>query len=205
MLSTELERAIRQALEDATRRNHEFSGLEHLLLALLDDEKSADVIRHCGGSLPRLRDKLEKFLTKEVEAVDPADDDFGEPEEEEDDDLDEEDSEAQDKARKPSRDRRAQPTLGFARVVQRAINHVVGAGRSEASGPNVLVAMFSEPESHAVFFLAEEGISRLDVVSYLSHGVSKLLPAKPGAGPGPGGIPPAAGEDGGNETAADPL
>ncbi|HEY0711593.1 MAG TPA: AAA family ATPase, partial [Polyangia bacterium] len=206
MLSNELERAIRQALEDATRRHHEFSGLEHLLLALLDDEKSADVIRHCGGSLPRLRDKLEKFLSKEVDAV-PADDDFGEPDEDEDEDLDEDDDgdDNQDKARKAQRDRRAQPTLGFARVVQRAINHVVGAGRSEATGPNVLVAMFSEPESHAVYFLAEEGISRLDVVSYLSHGVSKLLPAKPGAGPGPGGIPPAAGEDGGSETAADPL
>jgi ATP-dependent Clp protease ATP-binding subunit ClpA len=206
MLSTELERAIRQALEDATRRNHEFSGLEHLLLALLDDEKSADVIRHCGGSLPRLRDKLEKFLTKEVDET-PADDDFGELDE--DDDQPEQDEDSDDdirsQARKQPRDRRAQPTLGFARVVQRAINHVVGAGRSEASGPNVLVAMFSEPESHAVFFLAEEGISRLDIVSYLSHGVSKLLPAKPGAGTGPGGIPPSSGEDGGNETAADPL
>src|SRR3569623_3647386 len=73
---------------------------------------------------------------------------------------------------------RAQPTLGFARVVQRAVIHVMGAGKGEASGPNVLVAMFAEPESHAVTFLKEEGISRLDVVSYISHGVSKLLPAK---------------------------
>src|SRR5688572_11422310 len=100
-------------------------------------------------------------------------------------------------------DLRAQPTLGFARVVQRAINHVVGAGRSEATGPNVLVAMFSERESHAVHFLQEEGISRLDVVSYLSHGISKLLPAKqPSA---PSGIPPAGDDEGGSETAADPL
>ena len=66
MLSTELERAIRQALEDATRRRHEFSGLEHLLLALLDDDKTADVIKHCGGSLGRLRDKLERFLDKDA-------------------------------------------------------------------------------------------------------------------------------------------
>jgi ATP-dependent Clp protease ATP-binding subunit ClpA len=187
MLSTELERAIRQALEDATRRRHEFSSLEHLLLALLDDDKTADVIKQCGGSLGRLRDKLERFLDKEVEQRTSASDDTDTP-----DDDDEGD-----------RDDRAQPTLGFARVVQRAINHVVGAGRSEATGPNVLVAMFSEPESHAVYFLAEEGITRLDVVSFLSHGVSKLLPAKSPGSPG-GGSPPA-GDDEGGGTAADPL
>jgi ATP-dependent Clp protease ATP-binding subunit ClpA len=191
MLSTELERAIRQALEDATRRKHEFSGLEHLLLALLDDEKTADVIKHCGGSVSRMREKLERFLSKEVKRIAEigADD---QPEDQDDEDADVE-----------SDDERAQPTLGFARVIQRAINHVVGAGRSEATGPNVLVAMFSEPESHAVFFLNEEGITRLDVVSHLSHGVSKLLPAKPAGGAG--SVPPAAGEDGGSETAADPL
>jgi ATP-dependent Clp protease ATP-binding subunit ClpA len=207
MLSTELERAIRQALEDATRRRHEFSGLEHLLLALLDDERTADVIKNCGGSLPRVRGKLERFLTDEVtpaltrklgkrpdprdEAVDDPDEEDqhqGEDDEEEDDDED---------------THRAQPTLGFARVVQRAINHVVGAGRSEATGANVLVAMFSEPESHAVHFLREEGISRLDVVSYISHGISKLLPAKPSTPSG--GVPPSADEEGGSETAADPL
>jgi ATP-dependent Clp protease ATP-binding subunit ClpA len=174
LLSPDLEKAIRQALEDATRRGHEFSGLEHLLLALLDDEKTVDVIKHCGGSVPRVRAKLEKFLEQEIDAV----------EREEADD-------------------RAQPTLGFARVVQRAINHVVGAGRSEANGPNVLVAMFAEPESHAVHFLKEEGLSRLDIVSYMSHGISKLLPAKPMNAPG--GVPPAGDEDGGGETAADPL
>ena len=197
MLSTELERAIRQALEDATRRKHEFSGLEHLLLALLDDEKTADVIKHCGGSLTRMRDKLERFLSKEVKRIGRVDDETREDQE----DQDNEDNEDRD----DDSDERAQPTLGFARVIQRAINHVVGAGRSEANGSNVLVAMFSEPESHAVFFLNEEGITRLDVVSHLSHGVSKLLPAKPSGGAGAGGVPPAAGEDGGSETAADPL
>jgi ATP-dependent Clp protease ATP-binding subunit ClpA len=191
MLSTELERAIRQALEDATRRKHEFSGLEHLLLALLDDDKTADVIKHCGGSVTRMRDKLERFLNKEVKRIGEV----GASADHEGDDSEDSDDD--------SSDERAQPTLGFARVIQRAINHVVGAGRSEATGSNVLVAMFSEPESHAVFFLNEEGISRLDVVSYLSHGVSKLLPAKPGGGAG--AVPPAAGEDGGSETAADPL
>src|SRR5215471_3723884 len=155
MLSPELEAAIRQALDDATKRGHEFSGLEHLLLALLADEKTADVIKHCGGNVQRLRGKLETYLDKEIAAL---------PEDE--------------------REPRAQPTLGFARVVQRAVNHVLGAGRSEANGTNVLVALFSEPESHAVAFLAEEGITRLDVVSYISHGISKLLPAKT---PGPAG------------------
>ena len=148
MLSPELESAIRRALDDATARGHEFSALEHLLLALLSDEKTADVVKHCGGSVSRLTQKLEDYLTTSLQPL---------PEDERD---------------------RAQPTLGFARVVQRAVNHVLGAGKGEAGGPNVLVAMFAEPESHAVTFLKEEGISRLDVVSYISHGVSKLLPAK---------------------------
>jgi ATP-dependent Clp protease ATP-binding subunit ClpA len=199
MLSTELERAIRQALEDATRRRHEFSGLEHLLMALLDDEKTSDVIRHCGGQIPRIRAKLERFLNDEIKPVagESTGRGRGRRSRARDRDKDEEDIGAE------GEDIRAQPTLGFARVVQRAINHVVGAGRSEATGPNVLVAMFSEPESHAVAFLGEEGITRLDVVSYMSHGISKLLPAKqPG---GPGAMPPAGDDEGEGGTAADPL
>jgi ATP-dependent Clp protease ATP-binding subunit ClpA len=171
MLSPELETAIRRALDDATERGHEFSGLEHLLLALLADDKTAEVIKHCGGSLGRLDKKLEDFLDKQVKPL---------PEDERE---------------------RAQPTLAFARVVQRAVNHVLGAGKQQASGPNVLVALFSEPESHAVAFLKEEGISRLDVVSYISHGISKLLPAKTGV-PGQGGPSP---DEEGDEAPADPL
>jgi ATP-dependent Clp protease ATP-binding subunit ClpA len=173
MLSPELETAIRRALDDATARGHEFSGLEHLLLALLADEKTADVVKHCGGSVGRLIDKLESFLTSELVPL---------PEDQRE---------------------RAQPTLGFARVVQRAVNHVLGAGKSEASGPNVLVALYSEPDSHAVAFLKEEGISRLDVVSYISHGISKLLPAKtPGGGGGRARQPS---DDEAEEAPADPL
>jgi ATP-dependent Clp protease ATP-binding subunit ClpA len=157
MLSPELETAIRQALDDATTRGHEFSGLEHLLLALLGDEKTADVVKHCGGNVVRLRGKLEAYLEKEIEVM-------------------------------PEEDReRAQPTLGFARVVQRAVNHVLGAGRAEANGANVLVAIMSEPDSHAVTFIKEEGITRLDIVSYISHGISKLLPAKTTPPPAEGG------------------
>ncbi len=171
MLSPELETAIRRALDDATDRGHEFSGLEHLLLALLADDKTAEVIKQCGGSLGRLDKKLEEFLDTQIKPL---------PEDERE---------------------RAQPTLAFARVVQRAVNHVLGAGKQQANGPNVLVALFSEPESHAVAFLKEEGISRLDVVSYISHGISKLLPAKTGV-PGQGG--PAPDEDA-DEVPADPL
>src|SRR6185312_5658017 len=171
MLSPELETAIRRALDDATERGHEFSGLEHLLLALLADDKTAEVIKHCGGSLGRLDKKLEEFLDTQIKPL---------PEDERE---------------------RAQPTLAFARVVQRAVNHVLGAGKQQASGPNVLVALFSEPESHAVAFLKEEGISRLDIVSYISHGISKLLPAKTGV-PGQGGPSP---DEDAEEAPADPL
>ena len=174
MLSPELEAAIRRALDDATRRGHEFSALEHLLLALLGDEKTADVIKHCGGSVGRLGEKLEAFLESEIKP------------------LPEEDRE------------RAQPTLAFARVIQRAVNHILGAGKKQATGANVLVAMFSEPESYAVAFLKEEGIGRLDVVSYISHGISKLLPAKTNGTPGQGGARPL-GDDDGDEAAVDPL
>ncbi len=176
MLSAELEQAIRRALDDATERGHEFSGLEHLLLALLGDEKTADVIKHCGGSVKRVQQKLEEFLSKEIAPL---------PEDQRD---------------------RAQPTLGFARVVQRAVNHVIGAGKTEASGPNALVALYSEPDSHAVAFLKEEGISRLDVVSYISHGISKLLPAKTSNSGGQGARRPGQkDEDEADEAPADPL
>ena len=173
MLTPELETAIRNSLEDATRRGHEFAALEHLLLALLADEKTADVVKHCGGSVSRLTGKLEAFLESELKPL---------PESERE---------------------RAQPTLAFARVIQRAVNHVLGAGKAQASGPNVLVAMFAEPDSHAVTFLKEEGITRLDVVSYISHGISKLLPAKTSGMPGQGGPQPMDDED--EEVPVDPL
>jgi ATP-dependent Clp protease ATP-binding subunit ClpA len=174
MLTPELETAIRNSLEDATRRGHEFAALEHLLLALLADEKTAEVVKHCGGSVSRLSGKLEAFLESELKPL---------PESERE---------------------RAQPTLAFARVIQRAVNHVLGAGKEKAAGPNVLVAMFSEPDSHAVTFLKEEGISRLDVISYISHGISKLLPAKTTGMPGQGGGRPEL-EDEEEEGPVDPL
>ncbi len=174
MLTPELETAIRNSLEDATRRGHEFAALEHLLLALLGDEKTAEVVKHCGGSVSRLSGKLEAFLESELKPL---------PESERE---------------------RSQPTLAFARVIQRAVNHVLGAGKAQASGANVLVAMFSETDSYAVTFLKEEGITRLDVVSYISHGISKLLPAKTNGLPGQGGAHPV-GDDEDEEAPVDPL
>ena len=133
------------------------------------------MVKHCGGSVSRLSGKLEAFLETELKPL---------PEDERE---------------------RAQPTLAFARVIQRAVNHVLGAGKERgARAPNVLVAMFAEPESHAVTFLKEEGITRLDVVSYISHGISKLLPAKT-HGPAGAGRRAAAGDDEDEEAPVDPL
>ena len=167
MLSAELEQAVRKALGDATRRGHEFSGLEHLLLALLDDVKTAEVIKRCGGAPPRVRSKLEKFLSTSIPVVSSSGD--GKPGREADDE---------------ELQRHAQPSLGFLRVIQNAVNHILGAGRSEVEGPHVLVAMYGERDCHAVHFLKEEGISRLDLLTTISHGTSKLVPRSSG-GSGP--------------------
>jgi ATP-dependent Clp protease ATP-binding subunit ClpA len=193
MLSPELEEAVRRALGDATRRGHEFSGLEHLLLALLDDTKTAEVIKQCGGTLPRVRAKLEKFLSTAVPTLPTA------PENET---ASEEDSEADGEANDGT-PAHAQPTLGFLRVIQNAVNHMLGAGRSEVHGPQVLVAMYAERDSHAVHFLKEEGISRLDILSTITHGASKLLPGPADSdGGSAGGAPDEQGEE---APAKDPL
>jgi ATP-dependent Clp protease ATP-binding subunit ClpA len=183
MLGAELEQAIRRALEDATRRRHEFSGIEHLLLALLDDKKTTEVIRQCGGKPARVRAKLEEFLAGPLPSLP----------------VEEKASSAGEEG-----ELRAQPTLGFARVIQRAVNQIFGAGRSEIHGPHVLVALYSEPDSHAVHFLKEEGISRLDLVTAISNGASKMLPDRDGRVPGalPGVEPD---EESGEGTSKDPL
>jgi ATP-dependent Clp protease ATP-binding subunit ClpA len=170
MLSQELEQAVRKALVDATRRRHEFSGLEHLLLALLDDPSTADVIKKCGGTLPRVRVKLEKFLATSIPVMPPASDSETATDEE---------KSADDDGNAGQENRyHAQPSLGFLRVIQNAVNHILSAGRSEVNGPHVIVAMYAERDCHAVHFLKEEGISRLDLLTTISHGISKLLPGK---------------------------
>ncbi len=138
-----LESTLHKALEAASSRRHEYATLEHLLLALVDDEHASKVMSACGVDLGELKTTVAHYLDTELEAL------------------------KVDQATDPS------PTSGFQRVVQRAILHVQSSGRDEVTGANVLVALFSERESYAVYFLQQQDMSRLDAVSYISHGVGK--------------------------------
>ena len=142
-ISPEVEIAFSLATREAARRAHEFVTVEHLLYALLFDEETAEVIRHAGGDTSALKKKLEKFLDEEIEKL---------PDEEE-----------------------STPTLslGFQRVVGRAAMHVESSGKKELKGSNVLVAIFAERDCQAVALLGEQGVTRFDIVNYISHGVSK--------------------------------
>ncbi|WP_428261967.1 ATP-dependent Clp protease ATP-binding subunit ClpA [Haliangium sp.] len=152
-LSPELQATIRRAVDDVRARRHEYLTLEHLLLAMLEDDSAVRIIRHCGGDVGDLRREVETFLLENCEEL-PDDDDDG-PEQ----------------------------TISFQRVLQRAAMHASGAGREEVTTGNILVSMFREHDSHAVYFLERQGISRFDVVQYISHGVSKIEPgaARPNA------------------------
>ncbi len=144
MISRELEVALGLAVQEATRRRHEFLTLEHVLYALLHDSDVAEVIRHCGGDVTALKRELDQFLNERV-------------------------------SRSPEHvEVEPQQTLGFRRVLQRAALHVQSAGKEQIGGRDILVALFREPESHAVFLLERQGITRLDVLSYISHGISKI-------------------------------
>jgi ATP-dependent Clp protease ATP-binding subunit ClpA len=145
--SRNLERTLQRALMIATTRHHEFSTLEHLLLALIEDPEAVAVLNACNVDVERLRRRLSEFLDQES-GVPGA---VGEA----------------------SALEEAKPTLGFQRAVQRSLFHVQSSGREEVTGANVLVALFSERESHAVYFLQEQEMSRLDAVSFISHGVAK--------------------------------
>lgn len=138
-----LETTLHKALEAASSRRHEYATLEHLLLALVDDEHASKVMSACGVDLGELKNTVGHYLDTELEAL------------------------KVDQVTDPS------PTSGFQRVVQRAILHVQSSGRDEVTGANVLVALFSERESYAVYFLQQQDMSRLDAVSYISHGVGK--------------------------------
>ena len=145
-----LESTLHKALEAASSRRHEYATLEHLLLALIDDEHASKVMSACGVELGELKRIVAHYLDTELEALKVQ------------------------QATDPS------PTSGFQRVVQRAILHVQSSGRDEVTGANVLVALFSERESYAVYFLQQQDMSRLDAVSYISHGVGKGgTPAEP--------------------------
>lgn len=144
MLSRNLEQTLHQALSIATQRHHEFATLEHLLFALCEDQDAMAVLRSCGISLRDLKDQLEQYMESELAYLINM--------------------EAED----------AKPTTAFQRVLQRAAIHVQSSGREEVTGANVLVALFSERESHAVYFLQEQDMTRFDAVNYISHGIAKV-------------------------------
>ena len=143
MFSKDLEQTIGQCYKRAREARHEFMTVEHLLLALLDNPSAEAVLKAIGADFPRLRHELDKAIETSVAAL--ADDDG----------------------------RDTQPTLGFQRVLQRAVYHVQSSGKKEVTGANVLVAIYGEKDSHAVYFLNQQDVTRLDVVNYLSHGITR--------------------------------
>src|SRR6201995_2124450 len=142
-LSRSLEQALHRAIKLASDRHHEYATPEHLLLALVDDADAQQVMKACNADIEALRKSLQKYVDEELMTLVIED---GED---------------------------AKPTTGFQRVVQRAVLHVQNSGRDEVTGANVLVALFTERESHAVYFLQEQNMTRLDAVSYMSHGIAK--------------------------------
>jgi ATP-dependent Clp protease ATP-binding subunit ClpA len=144
MIAQELEVSLHMAFVEARQKRHEFITVEHLLLALIDNPSAAEALRSCGAKTDTLRKDLSNFIDEHTPTV------SGE------DDID------------------TQPTLGFQRVIQRAILHVQSSGKKEVNGANVLVAIYGEKDSHAVYFLQKQGVTRLDVVNYISHGISKV-------------------------------
>ncbi len=144
MLSKELEFTLNRAFKEAREKHHEYMTVEHMLLSLLDNPAAAKVLRACGADPERLRREITAFIDETTPLI-PA-----------------------------NEDRDTQPTLGFQRVLQRAVFHVQSAGKKEVTGANVLVALFSEQDSQAVYLLNQQDITRLDVVNYISHGISKV-------------------------------
>ena len=152
MIAQELEVSLHMAFVEARQKRHEFITVEHLLLALLDNPTAAEVLRACGANMDELRKNLTQHIVEQTPRI-AAD-----------------------------REVDTQPTLGFQRVIQRAILHVQSSGKKEVTGANVLVAIFGEKDSHAVYFLQQQGIARLDVVNYISHGITKTPQAHQGKG-----------------------
>ena len=144
MLNKELELTLNVVFKDAREKRHEYLTVEHLLLALLENAAAATALRACGANVVNLHDKLEQFIEDNTPLI---------PEQAEDADT--------------------QPTLGFQRVLQRAVFQVQASGKTEVTGANVLIAIFDEQESQATHFLRQENITRLDILSYIAHGVSK--------------------------------
>ncbi len=144
MINKELELIIEATIRDASIKNHEFLTVEHLLYAVLHDDRGSDIIINCGGSLPRLKQLIDKFFDEHVGRIPPHSDAF------------------------------PRMTAGFQRVMQRALNHVQSSGKQEADAGDILASIFLEADSHSVHFLESEGISRIDILNYISHGISKI-------------------------------
>ena len=151
MIAQELEVSLHMAFVEARQQRHEFITVEHLLLALLDNPSAAEVLRACSANVDDLRKSLTQFIKENTPTVGGTDE------------VD------------------TQPTLGFQRVIQRAIMHVqsTGNGKKEVTGANVLVAIFGEKDSHAVYYLHQQGVTRLDVVNFIAHGITKSDPPEP--------------------------
>ncbi len=151
MIAQELEVSLHMAFVEARQQRHEFITVEHLLLALLDNPSAAEVLRACSANIDDLRKSLTNFIKDNTPQVAGTDE------------VD------------------TQPTLGFQRVIQRAIMHVqsTGNGKKEVTGANVLVAIFGEKDSHAVYYLHQQGVTRLDVVNFIAHGIRKSDPPEP--------------------------
>ena len=144
MLSGELEFCLNEAFRGARDQRHEFMTVEHLLLALLDVPGVVEVLGSCAADIPRLRDELTRFIDETTPRLGEDD------------------------------DQEVQPTLGFQRVLQRAVFHVQSSGKKEVSATNVLVAIFSEKDSYANYLLNRYDVTRLDVVNFISHGISRV-------------------------------
>ncbi|HEX3481476.1 MAG TPA: ATP-dependent Clp protease ATP-binding subunit ClpA [Kofleriaceae bacterium] len=149
MLSPELKDTLQRAVDDVRSRRHEYLTLEHLLLSILDDPSGVDIVVKCGGDVEKLRGDLERFLDEEVDEL-PEGEESG-----------------------------PDQTVAFHRVLERAAMHVQAAGRQQMTTGNVIASMFRERDSHAVYLLEKQGVSRFDVINYISHGVSKIESAGP--------------------------
>ena len=145
MISKELSETLGFAVREAKRRRHEYVCVEHLLLAILYDSEGIEIIENCGGNVENLKNALELFLNQQMESI-PEENEYV-----------------------------LQQTVGFQRVIQRAINHVRSAEKQQVDVSDILASIFQEKDSHAEYFLSSEGITRLDVLSYISHNVSKPM------------------------------
>ena len=143
MINKELSATLGFAVKEAKRRRHEYVSIEHILFAILNDTTGIEIVENCGGDVDNLLDSLENFFEEKIERI-PEGDDYV-----------------------------LQQTIGFQRVIQRAVNHARSAEKQEVAVADVLASIFLEKDSHAEYFLRHEGVTRLDVLNYISHSISK--------------------------------